>query len=976
MSGHLGHERAEIQEIHRRLAQETAEKEAVKLELYNLKQTVEMYRRKMVVLCDDPSNAGRLKELVRGFHSELKDKLHVDGAGTEMLQVHGAGGTSRTYDVLRKSLQEAQRRCDTLNSDMLRQAEANEELMQTLNTVKDSNRRLLEQIRQQTEEIQKLTQEKILDEEEAENTRWRHQAEVEKLKQDHLREHLTLKEHADERFEQSQAYYQDKLRHLQSRIEICKADLGSVKQSQFEQRQELKMAGEAMYQQVRAGEKDIMAAWESATKRHAQEKATLLDTIHDEGVKYATLREVSQQEKHHLTFQNTTLQAEKEEMTARTTRDIGQLTSQIQDLDRTLGAERQAWATERSRLEQQIEDLVRQGQNTDAMLEAAHRENIRFESSLAQSESEGLQKDSCIQDMRRQIRESDDALGCAVRGNEHLREQMEEQMQRYQEMNTKDLANAQAQYEEKIRSEKNKKDNEIMALQRHLRQVEESLSNKAAEMERAKQSTEALEMERASAARDLEMWKKQYTHATEMRQELEKEMAESRQEWGKERLRLQESIDDTQQARALVENDLQASTEAYTEYKRQAQQWEADATTRIYVLEDTNAELRRQLEQSMQSLTEQHEALAKLKAEYTSSSTKQAERISRIEDDLAHSVQEKKDLEQRLQHTIETERRELQESKDQYERWRDAHAYSLKQVQNEALQRVEDMQRERNAADERYRAELAEERRAVEMSKRTSSSLDQEVAGLRKQAQKAQQDLQLTKAQYDKVQRELEQVRHASQMEVKQLSAQVSELRNTESRLTSDLKDSQRQCQAERDRNLKALEDAKTQNVAQAIDMDAKLRGMKQEFESTLSLTESRYKDAASKDKSHVQSVIAENEKLRNIIGSQEAGGVQVLTSALESHVSRFQSKVDAIRQDLGTSRGFGDRSVLSGTPRSGSPSRPLATSPHRDLLGAGYPSTGTLSRGAFTPGAPGYSPARYSSGAGAMGARFGSAGR
>merc|ERR1719453_646814 len=178
-------------------------------------------------------------------------------------------------------------------------------------------------------------------------------------------------------------------------------------------------------------------------------------------------------------------------------------------------------------------------------------------------------------------------------------------MQRYQEMNTKDLANAQAQYEEKIRSEKNKKDNEITALQRHLRQVEESLSNKAAEMERAKQCTEALEMERASAARDLDMWKKQYTNATEMRQDLEREMAESRQEWGKERLRLQESIDDTQQARALVENDLQATTEAYHEYKRQAQQWEADATTRIYMVEHT-------------------EALTRLKSEYAASSAKQS----------------------------------------------------------------------------------------------------------------------------------------------------------------------------------------------------------------------------------------------------------------------------------------------------------------------------------------------------------------
>merc|ERR1719453_386737 len=189
-------------------------------------------------------------------------------------------------------------------------------------------------------------------------------------------------------------------------------------------------------------------------------------------------------------------------------------------------------------------------------------------------------------------------------------------MQRYQEMNAKDLCNAQAQYEEKIRSEKSKKDNEIQALQRHLRQVEEQFSNRTAEMERVKQATEALDMERASAMRDLEMWKKQYGNATEMRQELEREVAEQRQEWGKERLRLQESIDDTQQARAVLEDDLHATTEAYHEYKRQAQQWEADATSRIYMLEDNVRNREAQVQEYMGNLVEQTEALTRLKSEY------------------------------------------------------------------------------------------------------------------------------------------------------------------------------------------------------------------------------------------------------------------------------------------------------------------------------------------------------------------------
>lgn len=102
------------------------------------------------------------------------------------------------------------------------------------------------------------------------------------------------------------------------------------------------------------------------------------------------------------------------------------------------------------------------------------------------------------------------------------------------------------------------------------------------------------------------------------------------------------------------------------------------------------------------------------------------------------------------------------------------------------------------------------------------------------------------------------------------------------------------------------------------------------------------------------------------------------MTHSLESHVSRFQSKVDEIRQDLaaGTQRypglGLDGRSALSGTPRSGSPNRLATGSPHRELPfsssgPAGYAST--LTRGAFTPG---YSPAKNAVGA----TRFGSATR
>ena len=56
---------------------------------------------------------------------------------------------ARSYEVLRQSLHEAQKRCQAYNENMLRVAHANDELAQTLNTVKNTNKRLVDQLQYQ-----------------------------------------------------------------------------------------------------------------------------------------------------------------------------------------------------------------------------------------------------------------------------------------------------------------------------------------------------------------------------------------------------------------------------------------------------------------------------------------------------------------------------------------------------------------------------------------------------------------------------------------------------------------------------------------------------------------------------------------------------------------------------------------------------------------------------------------------------------
>merc|ERR1719389_255995 len=680
---------------------------------------------------------------------------------------------------------------------------------------------------------------------------------------------------------------------------MTRQDLAGLRQVQFEQKQELKLTAESVYQQVRASEKDTLLAWDTVAKRQAQEKATLQDFIHELEVKLATEKELRQ--------------------------------GQISDLDRTITVERQAWAGERQKLELHIEDLVRQTHATDDLLETANREKVRLESQLVAAETDLKAKEQQIIELKRQVRESDDALGCAVRGNEHLREQIEEQMQRYQEMNAKDLAAANAQFEERLKSAKAKADGEMQQLTRHLRQVEEQHSNKAAELEKVKQQADATEMERASTARDMSMWKNQYTTATEMRQELERELAETRQEWSKEKLRLQEALDDHGQARQLLEADLKVTTEQFHEYKRQAQQRETDYSTRVHAFEETLRQREGQLSEYMNSLVDQQEMSQRVKQELTAEQTRSAEVKSRLEAELEQRTAEKNDIARRLEHTIVTERRELGEAKEQYDRWREAHVYSLKQVQDEAAVKVSALEKEKSMIEDRLRTELLEEKQKVETTKRKMEALETDLTASHKQLHATQQESATSRSQAEKLDRELHAVREKAAAEAKSLTHALSDARLVEKRLASELKEELQAREREENRHKKDLDELKSASASQVMDIDQKFRGMKAEYESTLMLTESRYREAVTREKSKLDTISGENDQLRKIISSGEyrAPAIGTLTSTLEGHLSRFSSKVDDVRAELGASRPL-DRTTPS--VRSASPGAGLLTSPSREL--------------------------------------------
>ena len=72
----------------------------------------------------------------------------------------------------------------------------------------------------------------------------------------------------------------------------------------------------------------------------------------------------------------------------RTTREVSELTSESQGLERVVLAEREFWQEVRKQLEERIEDLARQKNQDDADLDREKRNVMRLEAVFAELDAE------------------------------------------------------------------------------------------------------------------------------------------------------------------------------------------------------------------------------------------------------------------------------------------------------------------------------------------------------------------------------------------------------------------------------------------------------------------------------------------------------------------------------------------------------------------------------------------------------------
>lgn len=202
---------------------------------------------------------------------------------------------------------------------------------------------------------------------------------------------------------------------------------------------------------------------------------------------------------------------------------MAMLTSQKEGLQRSLKAEQALYVSESDKLHNTISEGGKAKLELEKQLDEAKKEVFRLQSVHASVETDVQCKEQLVSDLRKQIREADDALAAAVAGNEHLRCQMEEQRLRFEDMNEAELNRTKNTFEDKLTKLNEQQLNERQLLEFQIKSLEDVLGEKNQQHDRLMKMMEQMQAESADLERDCAVWRVKFDEQVRDRHELERD---------------------------------------------------------------------------------------------------------------------------------------------------------------------------------------------------------------------------------------------------------------------------------------------------------------------------------------------------------------------------------------------------------------------------------------------------------------------
>mmetsp|Transcript_7184 Transcript_7184/g.12868 ORF Transcript_7184/g.12868 Transcript_7184/m.12868 type:complete len:1443 (-) Transcript_7184:109-4437(-) len=920
--------------LHRRTPFTSTEAETFLFAVVKMRRMVSQFHQHLQAITEsrvayDPT-VQQLRELADALDVEVRSAsacaggADISGAGGSPALL-GAGGAAAgasspgrgSYDMLRQSLQEEQRRCKNLNGEMLKLQQTNEELMGALNATKDANKRLNDQVRQLSDDVAAHERRAVGDEERLEDFKRRSRLEDDMREKEVQRRIASLEDGAQLKCQKVQQAYSCKLRMMHVHLDKLHKELSRLRTDHAEHRRATVSFRESAKQQLQQAEWALAQRVEAFTKRQLELRVATADTARDLEVRIAAEREMRMNEVSSWSHRHALLSAERDDLQARLTRDVGHLAAQCQANERTLEEERRRWSEEQTEAQRQREDLTERCRSCESALEQTKSELMRYESGNAALEQERRDNQARLEAMQRQLREADDALAATVAGNETLRREMEEQRQRLTDQGDKAVASCKDSYEQRLvriadehrlsmsqSHEKHTLTNERAIL------AEERLRTAEMEIERSQHQASTAASDMAALRADLVQARSEIQETLNTQRQLESELAQARHEHREERAGMQASGEKLAQRKVELEGDAQQLQERLQDLHRASAERDAQHSKISGALEAGIRDREARIEDRERRLAEANQATAEAAAEVTMLKQQVTDMQATIDHMARESTDERRRFEddrRRLEEAVTSQTRTSQENHEQYERWREEHMATFRHTQDEGAVRIAALEQER----EMCRGELSETKQKLAEAVAKHEATEQDLGRVRHLLTEVQSGADRVKHEREHEAREGDSKRQQLEEELRRVSSALESAIRNEEALTRQLEQASVKHHQDRTRLDRELEEMRASGQQQILEREKRSEWLKAEYEKRIQSIESHHKAELEREKARVDSVLHQNEQLRRFFAEHKkssTAGMSSLQSQLESHILRLQQHTSELRGDL-------DRSTTVASP-------------------------------------------------------------
>jgi len=720
------------------IAQVGSTRENTKMEISNLRRDVDLYRRQTRTILSQKfseENFMKFRQLFKQFSQEIGPRAAEIADGDEY-------ESDESYNVLRMSLGEAQKRCEHLNVNMLKVADANGDLVHTLNSLKNANKRLVDQLEQQSAEVSRLEQLAVLDEEkllifqrqqDEEMDQWR--AETQFKLEDYTEIQNAQFESLKESHQIQVESVAKALVHIHARAKCIEDERGPLREEVIEQTQKIT-------RNVAATTDDITKQIDAMVKLRKSEITNLHDIEHNLSVTLDMEREYHEGDILQWKDRVEKARLERDENTERLEKIQDRLQEELLQIE-NLGEE-QHLAAQRDFKElcARSEELMADIASLTTMIEVS-----KCKATQLMNRSDVLQQN---------ITKTDESLGCyrseisdlqasyqeAVSNFDKLADEMGRMRTEAIQENERDLIQCKELYERKMELLHTSHRAEIDVYEDGTNKLSNVIAKVSSEEAMWSNKASGLNHQRTMLQRVCEMWRQHHDESAALTQKTLTESKQCKAQWDNMLKELDERRVAVVSQNQSVQNALEELSAETSSYQTSITEKLRSSSTHAETLQQTNAEAQRTLEEMQLSVKETSAKLQKMITENIQNQSAALQRQNELKREIELQANQHKETALAYNDALTQERRIEEGVSNALQRLKEENALETKRCAEIPLAKIHNIEQEMYDASTSGRAEIAQLNAQDQATLRELNSLSEEYQRQSQMVEDAQRNLQ------------------------------------------------------------------------------------------------------------------------------------------------------------------------------------------------------------------------------------------